>query len=302
VITPIEFAVEGTTVRGRIFSPNTDEPAPGLVMAPGFTATSHFAVFESYARGLAASGVAVLLFDVRSLGYSDGDPRHVLDPWAQARDYLGALEALRSADGIDPDRVGVWGVSLSAGISSVVAAVDPKVAAAVLLVPAYGDDPPLPDADGARFESIRSTILEADLGSLERTVTDPLPVVSVTQASVPSLLTGLTAYRWFTDAGTQYGTRWANEASIARTDTPTPFEAATCAGRIAAPTLMLIAEHDEMEGADADVARAVFDAAPQQKQLVTVQRGHFGVLYDGSPEFDASLAAQQQFLREHLLG
>jgi pimeloyl-ACP methyl ester carboxylesterase len=271
-------------------------------MAPGFTATSRFAVFESYARGLSDSGVAVLLFDVRGFGYSDGDPRHVIDPWAQARDYLTALETLRSTEGVDPDRVGIWGVSLSAAISSVVAATDPRVAAVVLLVPAFGDEPSPPDPDGARFESIRETVLMANLGSLDRAITDPLPVVSATQASAPSLLTGLTAFRWFIDAGAQFGTRWANEATIARTDAPTPFEAANCVPHISAPTLMLIADSDEMEGADSDIAREVFAAAPQDKQLVTVQSGHFGLLYNGSPEFDDSLSVQQAFVREHLLG
>jgi pimeloyl-ACP methyl ester carboxylesterase len=270
-------------------------------MAPGFTATSHFAVFESYARGLSEAGIAVLLFDVRGFGYSDGDPRHVIDPWAQARDYLAAIETLRSMERVDAERVGIWGVSLSAAISSVVAAADPRVAAVILLVPAFGDEPSAPDPDGARFESIRDTVLTADLGSLDRSVTDPLPVVSATQASVPSLLTGLTAFRWFIDAGAQFGTRWANEAAIARTVAPTPFDAAVCVPHISAPKLMLIAQDDEMEGADSDIARQVFAAAPEAKQLETVQRGHFGLLYDGSPEFDDSLSAQQAFLREHLL-
>ena len=137
---PVEFVVEGNTVRGRLFSPEGDRPTPGIVMAPGFTATSHFAVFESYARGLVDAGVAALLFDFRGIGFSDGAPRGEINPWAQARDYRAAVEFLRSAIGIDPASVGIWGVSLSAGIASIVAAVDPEIAAVVLLVPPFGDE------------------------------------------------------------------------------------------------------------------------------------------------------------------
>ena len=301
MVSQVEFVVEGATVRGRLFAPNGKRPAPGIVMAPGFTATSHFAVFESYARGIAKIGVAVLLIDMRGFGSSDGEPRYQINPWAQARDYRAAIDFLRATDGVDPNRVGVWGVSLSAAIASVVAATDNGVAAAVLLVPAFGDEMSPLDPAGAGFESIRTIVVDADLGSFDRTTSDPLPVVSPTQMSAPSLLESLTAYHWFINSGARFGTEWANQATIARLDTPTPFDAQACVPHIAAPTLMLIAEQDEMEGADADVAREVFAQAPQNKEQVAVEGGHFGILYNNSTDFERSLAVQQRFLQEHLL-
>lgn len=301
VATQIEFAVENTVLRGRLFAPEGDGPRPGVVMAPGFSATSHFAVFESYARGIADVGIAALLFDVRGFGYSDGEPRHGINPWAQARDYLAAVDFLRSAQGIDPSRVGVWGVSLSAAIASVVAATDPQIAAVVLQVPAFGDVTSPPDPTEERFDAIRDTLLHADFDTMSRATEGPLPVVSATQEDVPALLQTLTAFHWFIDSGARFGTEWVNRATVVRLDTAVPFDSQTCVPHITAPTLMLIAERDEMDGADADVAREVFALAPQPKHLVTVQGGHFGVLYDGSPEFGISLAAQQRFLTEHLL-
>jgi pimeloyl-ACP methyl ester carboxylesterase len=301
MITQVELNVDGVVVRGRLFAAEGVGPGPGLVMAPGFSATSHFAVFESYARGIADAGVSVLLFDVRGFGYSDGEPRHEINPWAQARDYRAAIAFLRSTDGIDPSRVGIWGVSLSAAIASVVAAADPEIAAVVLQVPAFGDEASPPDPTGERFDAIRDTLLHADFDTMSRVSEGPLPVVSATQEDVPALLQPLTSFRWFIDSGARFGTEWANRATVVRLDTPVPFDSQACVPHIAAPTLMLIAEHDEMEGADADVARGVFALASEPKHLVTVQGGHFGVLYDGSPEFDVSLAAQRRFLTAHLL-
>ena len=63
---------------------------------------------------------------------------------------------------------------------------------------------------------------------------------------------------------------------------------------------MIVAPDDEED--DPDIARAVLDTANGPKQLFTVDGGHFGVLYPDSPEFAASASAQQQFLREHLVG
>ena len=60
----VEFTSEGRTLRGRFYTPDIDGPWPGMVMAPGFTVTIDFPVFHEYATALAATGVAVLLFDL----------------------------------------------------------------------------------------------------------------------------------------------------------------------------------------------------------------------------------------------
>jgi dienelactone hydrolase len=301
MLSHVEFTSEGTTLRGWLYSPDSPGSWPGLVMAPGFTVTADFPVFDMYARGLADTGVAVLLFDLRGFGSSDGEPRCQINPWVQARDYHAALEALRSTDGVDADRVGVWGVSLSGAIATVAAATDPKVAAAVLLVPAFGDEASPPDPRGARFASIEHTVIEADLDAIPTTTADPMPVVSPDQDATPSLLQCHTAHPWFTGYGERPGSKWVNEATIARVAAPTPFDAQPCVPRIAAPILMVIAEVDEMEGADADVARKTFATGRGTKTLATVGGGHFGLITVGSANFERSLAAQQAFVREHLL-
>jgi pimeloyl-ACP methyl ester carboxylesterase len=271
-------------------------------MAPGFSATSYFQVFERYAEALREVGVAVLLFDFRGFGLSDGEPRYEINPWTQARDYLAAVEYVRRLDSVDSRRVGVWGVSLSAAIAATVAAADPEIAAVVLQVPAFGDVRSAPDSDGSLFRQIRSTVLDADLDSFDRTVEGPLPVVSASQLSSPSFVRPPSAFRWFIDSGGRFGTRWENHVTISRFTTPAPFDAQVCVPHIAAPTLMVIAEEEDMEGADADVARDVFRTASEPKQLLTVDGGHFGVLYRDSPEFELSASTQQRFLQEHLLG
>ena len=268
-------------------------------MAPGFSVTSSFTVFERYARAVAEIGVAVLLFDYRGFGLSDGEPRCEVNPWNQARDYLAAVEFLRGLDRIDPDRVGLWGVSSSAAVVSAVAAVDPNIAAVVLLVPAFGDDLSPPDPDGARFEEISKTVLTANLDSFDRTVIGPLPVVSADQLNNPSLVVTLTAFRWFIESGGRFGTGWENQATFVRLATLAPFDAQACVPHIKAPTLMVIAREDEES--DADVARAVYATASEPKQLLTVEGGHFQVLYPDTPEFELSASTQQSFLQQHLV-
>lgn len=157
-----------------------------------------------------------------------------------------------------------------------------------------------PDPDGSRFESIKDLVLTADLDSFDPTVVGPLPVVSADQLSSPSFVETLTAFRWFIDSGGRFGTGWENQATLSRLATPTPFDAQACVPNIDAPTLMVIAREDEES--DADVARAVFATAGESRQLLTVDGGHFEVLYPDTPEFRISMTTQQRFLRTHLIG
>ncbi|MCH7583072.1 MAG: alpha/beta fold hydrolase [Acidobacteria bacterium] len=299
MVSELEFVSEGSVLRGRLFTPDGKNPSPGIVMAPGFSATSHFAVFERYATAIAAIGVAVFLFDYRGFGPSEGEPRHEINAWNQARDYRSAVEFLRSLDQVDRNRVGIWGVSSSTAVASVVAAADPTIAAVVLLVPAFGEELSPPDPDGTVFNKIGETVLNTDLDSLDRTVVGPLPVVSADQLHSPSLVQTLTAFRWFIESGGSFGTGWKNQATLARLTAPAPFDAQVCIPHISAPILMVVAREDEES--DADVARDVFATASEPKQLLTVDGGHFGVLYPDTREYELSASTQQSFLQEHLV-
>ncbi len=296
----IEFTAEGDLIRGTLYKPGRPGPHPAVVMVHGFSATANRMVADCYAAAFAEHGIAALLIDPRSFGRSEGLPRCEINVWQQARDYRAAVDYLldRSGD-IDRDRIAVWGDSLSGKVALVVAAVDPRLAAIVVQVPGCGAEviEPAP----ARYESIRGTVLHADLDKFQRTIEGPAPVVSFDQAGSPSLLTPITAYRWFLTYGAQFGTGWENRATVAVLDTPTPFEVFSCMAHLSAPLLMVVAEEDEMPGADADVARHAFSLAPNPKELVQIGGGHFGLLYEDSPEFEVSVGAQTEFLVRHLL-
>ena len=89
-------------------------------------------VGNALAAALAAHGVASLRFDKRGVGRSDGDYlRTSFD--RETSDAGDALDRLRVADGVDPERVAVIGHSVGAAIAIRLAAGDGRVAGAVLL-------------------------------------------------------------------------------------------------------------------------------------------------------------------------
>jgi uncharacterized protein len=295
----VEFPSEGAILRGRLYG-SAAVSSPIVIMAHGFSATINGMVADRYAEIFHRAGFAVLLYDHRNFGISGGTPRQEIDPYAQARGYRSAIDYVATLPGIDGRRIAIWGDSLSGGAVIAVCAVDPRVAAIVSQVPACGSEPPPPDTAGSLFEGMRRCLLDGGDVHLSSMRRGPMPVVSFDQASTPSLLTPITAYRWFTEYGGRNGTNWQNSATLIVSGEPAPWKPAVCAVHMTAPSLFTIAPDDEMPGADPSVARKAFDSAPPPKELLEIDGGHFGLLHYPSALFDVVSQAQLSFLLRHL--
>jgi dienelactone hydrolase len=125
----VEFLSAGVTCRAWFYSTTDEtEQRPCIVMAHGFGGTRD-AGLEPYAEHFRQAGFMVLLFDYRYFGASDGEPRQNISVKDQLRDWQAAIDYARSCNGVDPERVGLWGSSFSGGHVIVAAASDQRVAA-----------------------------------------------------------------------------------------------------------------------------------------------------------------------------
>ena len=298
----VEFPSEGATLHGRFYYREDDaRPAPVVIMAHGTSATITMAV-DRYAEVLHAAGLAVLLYDHRNFGRSGGEPRQEINPWIQTRGYRSALDFAASRPEVDAERMALWGDSYTAGQVIVVGACDPRVRAIVAQIPALGGKPAPPDPDGALFAALRATLLGGNVAGSPETTLGPLPGVSFDQLGTPSLLTPISAFRWFIEYGGRHGSGWLNWATRVTPNTPAPFHAGLAAPRVQAPILFMIAPEDEMPGANPAVSRAAYAAAPEPKELFEIGGGHFGLLHYPSALFDLASGVQRDFLARHLLG
>lgn len=297
----VEFPSVGATLRGKWYAPpNLSRPVPVVIMAHGFSATINGMVADRYAEVFCSAGFAVLLYDHRNFGISDGEPRQQINKWIQARGYRDAIDFVTALPEIDAARIAIWGDSSSGAEVIVVGAIDPRVKVIVAQVPACGDEPPPPDPGGLLFASIRDTLLNGDVSNTPQTTTESLPVVSFDQQGNPSWLTPLTAFRWFIEYGGRYGTKWENRATYVVPETPVPFHPVLCAPHIKVPMLIIIAKEDEMPGANSGIARMAFDLATQPKEVVEIDGGHFGLLHYPGQLFDQSSNKQRDFLQKYL--
>src|SRR5215831_10534605 len=131
----IEIKAEGTILRGWFYTPDrASGKTPAIVMAHGFSAVKEI-YLDRFAEQFAAAGLAVVVFDHRNFGASEGQPRQEIDPWAQVRDYRHAITWTQAQPEINPRRIGIWGSSYSGAEVLVVGAIDRRVKCVVCQVP-----------------------------------------------------------------------------------------------------------------------------------------------------------------------
>lgn len=271
-----------------------DHKRPCVVMAHGFGGTRDTGLL-AYAAGFAAAGLDVFLFDYRGFGDSEGTPRQLVSFRRQRADFHAAIAAARDLDGVDADRIVLWGTSYSGGHVVPVAVADGRVAAAVSLTPAMDGLAALLAI--ARHGGPRriGPLIGHGLRDAARAVTGRsphyVPVVgepgSVAIITAPGALAGYTALA---------GPTWRNQV-CARTALEVAFNRPTrFAARVRFPLLVQIGQNDAV-APPAAASRAAVKAG-RHAEVQTYPVDHFDV-YDG-PWQQRALTDQLTFLGQHL--
>ena len=110
-----DFTSQGTRCGAWLFVPEEvsgGARSPIVVMAHGFGGQREMRL-PAFAEHFASRGLAVLVFDYRCFGASDGSPRNFIDPRRHLADWRAAVEHARGLPEVDGSRLGLWGTSFS---------------------------------------------------------------------------------------------------------------------------------------------------------------------------------------------
>ncbi|MEK6720486.1 MAG: alpha/beta fold hydrolase [Chloroflexota bacterium] len=137
-IDQIRFSSHGMSLAATLTLPaavSVDRPGAAVVQGPGWLGLRDAKLYQPYHEALLAAGIAVLVFDYRGFGDSEGDAT-LLDPRAQVEDYRSAATYLETRADIDPARIGAFGSGATGGGNAIMAAgLDPRFKAIVSQVP-----------------------------------------------------------------------------------------------------------------------------------------------------------------------
>ena len=136
VVEDVRFDNEGVTLAGSLWLPAGPGPHPAMVFVHGAGRAS-----RQDASGLAdyfqSRGIAVLGYDKRGVGESGGvyvGRRNASEAnlTLLARDAVAGIKLLRGHESIDPEQIGLWGLSQAGWIVPIAAVIDGEVRFTIL--------------------------------------------------------------------------------------------------------------------------------------------------------------------------
>jgi pimeloyl-ACP methyl ester carboxylesterase len=298
-VSEVEFKSGGVVCRGVHLTGEGDELAregrrPCVVLAHGFSLTVDSGL-TAFAERFARAGLDALAFDYRHFGASDGQPRQLVSLKEQLEDFAAAIACARSLDGVDGERIAVWGYSLGGGHVVPTAIADRRVAAAIAQTPAM-------DGVGALLMLLRT----AGAGQLARvTLAGLRDALAGARGRAPVMLPvtgppGSLAALTSPDAEPGFraiaGPSWRNEVPARIALALGGYRPGLQAERLLCPILVQIADRDAVVSVKA--AQDAAFRASGRAEVRTYPVGHFDVFVGEA--FERAVADQLHFLRRHL--
>ena len=127
----VTYQVDGIDVVANVYTPAGYDPAKGYaaVVVAHPNGGSKDQVAGLYAQKLAEAGFVTIAFDARYQGESGGMPRRTDKPANRMGDIMGAVDFIQNYPGVDPERIGAFGICGGGGYTFATAQVDKRIKA-----------------------------------------------------------------------------------------------------------------------------------------------------------------------------
>ncbi len=288
---PLPFFSNGCRLDADLHLPDdagAGEPYPVIVACSGYQGQKVIHP-ERFARTLGPLGYAVLAFDYRGFGLSEGE-RGRLTPQDWAEDIRAAVDRLTVVDQVDATRIGLIGWGLGGGVVVAEASEDPRVrAVAALNCISDGTRSTRNMHDEKSWQSLLTRI-EADRGrraTLGRSeITDPWDIVRLDRDTRTDGYVGEELYK---------APGFGSGVNLESADLLLRFSPQNMVHRLAGRPLLVV-HGAENELHRPEEAQALFDHASEPKQLVFLEdSGHTEYMFDEHPTFQKLLGLLDGF-------
>jgi uncharacterized protein len=290
----IVFHADGLELVGLLhLPPRTDAGEPGGL--PAVAVTGPFTgvkeqVVGTYARALAAAGIAALAFDHRGFGESQGSRRQHEDPAGKLADLRAAVGVLASHPRLDGGRLGLLGVCLGGGYALRAAAFDPRVRAVAGVAGAYNSPAAFSAAMGSSaYRAALRDLLAAPPGAR-------MPAVSPDGG--PAAMGGREPWEYYGTPRSE-SPHWVNEVTTASLYELMTLDTLSAAELLELTPLLVV--HGTVDDYCTPAgAQAAFDRATGPKQLRWVETTNHIELYDDAAHVGQAVAELVEFFGREL--
>ncbi len=293
----VQFSIDKTDIHAWLYLPeDISSPVPCIIMSTGFGGTKD-CILEKYAVRLIKAGLAVLTYDYRHFGDSEGEPRQVYDVSYQLDDLRAAIDYARTRNEIDPEKITLWSTSAAGGYGLVIAAEDDRIAAVITQCGAIdhkADSKLYMDREGLGFFLRLLVHAQRDKGR-SRFGLSPhtFPIVgrpgTVAMFTAPGAVEGYSRLM-------QNSKTFKNEVCARlffMTHGPDPVEASK---KVQCPVLFLACEKDNLAAPDS--YKRASETLGDKAEVRSYSIGHFDI-YEGE-YFEKAISEMLTFLKNHL--
>ena len=266
---------DGTTLRASLHAP-AETPAPGIVMAHGFSGVKE--QIDHYAVAFADAGFSALVFDHRGFGASDGGLRLEVDPARQIADWRDVLTAAEALPEVDAgDGLGVWGSSFAGGLAMTLAADDDRVRCVVAQIPNVGNHRGRHLYNAGERATLNERIRADRAARLAGEPAAMIPVFTSDPGELCALPPAVSSR--YIEAAEAASPTWRNEVTLRSVVHMLGFEPGGWIRHIApTPLLMIVAANDICTPVEGQLA--AYEEALEPKRLVVHPGGHFDTYID----------------------
>ncbi|MDQ3729354.1 MAG: alpha/beta hydrolase [Actinomycetota bacterium] len=292
--TKLRFTSGETECAAVLVQPESSGPVPCVVLGHGFGALKEGGPIRSAER-FAAAGFAGLAFDYRYFGESGGEPRQLLDIKKQLSDWRAAIAYARTLDGVDPERIALWGSSFSGGHVIVLAAEARRVRAVIAQAPHIDGIKTLAQLGPANAARLTLAGVRDGVGALLGREPHRIPLVgppgTTAAMTTPDAEPG---YRSIYDEGFEWRQDFVPRVALAMP----LYRPGRRAADVECPLLVQVASNDSITPPGPAIEAA--GKAPRGELVTYAGLGHFDI-YRGE-HFERAVADQTDFLTRHLEG
>ena len=271
-ILEIEFPAAQQRIVGRLHLPD-QQPAAAIVTTGPLTSVKE-QVCSNYAVEMAQRGFAVLTFDHRHFGASEGEPRQLESPSRKIADIQAAADWLNSRSAVAG--CPIFGMGICAGAGYMVrAAAGSSAFRGIVTVAGY-----FPDADatrrgmGEKFELAFEAARASEARFLKTGDAEFIPSVGLDNPNVAMPLRD--AYEYYSNPSRGAVPTYVNRMALqSRVETLT-FDSQSAAGEIDVPFLLVHAEKALAPG----FARQFFERVESAKSSIWLDAPKQTAFYD----------------------
>lgn len=285
----LAFTCQGQRCDAWLYLPASHGPHPAIIIAHGIGAIRQVRL-AAYAERFTKAGFAVLTFDYRHWGTSEGAPRFVCDIPSQLADIHAAIDFAATLPEIDPAGLALFGTSFGGGHALTVAAQRADLCAVISQCAVV-------DCLATALRSPKTLALRW----IAAGITDQarawlgLPPKYIQLAGAPgdnALMTAANAearYRAMLDGPSP----WENKIAARLVNVMPFYRPITQAHKIAAPLLMVVCDRDEV--CPPTLAAKSARLAPKGR-AAHFDSGHFDIYFDEL--FEAATTEMIEFLED----